>query len=222
MNLEEYKIDNININTCYYIPNFITESEEKLLLHEINKTPTIRWTQLSNRRLIQIGGVPTNKGMIAEEIPKIYQTYIERINDLNIFKEHKANHILLNEYLPGQGILPHCDGPLFYPIISTISLGSHTVLEFNKQQNDDDSYKIVKEFKLFIAPRSLLILKDNLYKDYMHGISEITEDNLDDPTLKNVVTKISESSNVLARSTRYSLTIRNVPRTSKMKLKFFK
>ena len=41
-----------------------------------------------------------------------------------------ANHVLLNEYTPGQGIMPHLDGDLFFPTISTVNLGSHSVLNF--------------------------------------------------------------------------------------------
>ena len=40
----------------------------------------------------------------------------------------KPNHILLNEYLPGQGISPHLDGDLFYPTIATVSLGNSIVI----------------------------------------------------------------------------------------------
>eukprot|EP00049_Salpingoeca_infusionum_P021707 m.4244 g.4244 ORF g.4244 m.4244 type:complete len:338 (-) comp4441_c0_seq1:187-1200(-) len=49
-------------------------------------------------------------------------------------KQRKANHVLINEYLPGQGIMPHEDGPIYYPTIATISLGSHTVLNFYEKR----------------------------------------------------------------------------------------
>jgi alkylated DNA repair protein alkB family protein 6 len=124
--------------------------------------------------------------------------------------------VLLNEYKKGEGILSHFDGPLFFPTITTLSIGSHTVLEFNKPPTNDN-YQLNTEFKLFVEPRSLLILKDDLYTSYMHSISEINEDDLSDELIKNCTT-----SGVLERSTRYSLTIRNVPNTSKLKLKFFK
>lgn len=35
---EEFIVKEIP-GTCYYIPNFITEAEEKLLIHDIIKTP---------------------------------------------------------------------------------------------------------------------------------------------------------------------------------------
>jgi len=205
-----------------YIPNFITSDQEQSILSHIGRTPKPRWTQLLNRRLVNYGGVPHPNGMIAEEIPEWLQSYVDKVNNLGIFESQKANHVLLNEYLPGQGILPHTDGPLFYPIISTISCGAHTVLEFTKRESTGDGETREVLFKLLLEPRSLLILKDTLYCDYMHGISEINEDTLCDRIcnydLCENTYKIGD--HLVRRSPRISLTIRNVPKTSKMKLKF--
>lgn len=174
--------------------------------------------------------------MIAEEIPSWLRTYIDKINNIGIFDPKKANHVLVNEYLPNQGIMGHTDGPLFYPTISTISCGSHTILEFYKPKSSnsvDYTDVITKDcdissenesnrptIKLLIEPRSLLILKDDMYENYLHQISEIEEDIIDDRVmnLKNCETlyKIGEK---LKRSRRISLTIRHVPKTSRMKLR---
>ena len=54
-------------------------------------------------------------------------------------KPRLANHVLLNEYLSGQGIMAHLDGPMFHPTISTISLGSHAVIKFYRPQEDEDT-----------------------------------------------------------------------------------
>jgi len=43
------------------------------------------------------------------------------------------NHVLLNEYQPGQGILPHTDGPRYEHRTATLSLGSDIVIEFTKR-----------------------------------------------------------------------------------------
>lgn len=219
---EKFLLKNVP-STCYYIPNFISAEEEKLLIHNIEKTSSVRWTQLKNRRLINFGGVPTQKGMIREEIPDFLQAYLDRINEARIFGEQKANHILLNEYRKGQGIMPHFDGPLFHDTITTISVGSHTVLEFHKERLDDGSgeHRVDPEFKLLVEPRSLLILKDDLYHRHMHSIFEVEVDDLTDPLLRNVDVSTLEET-LLHRTTRFSLTIRNVPKTSKLKLKFGK
>ncbi|KAH9466653.1 hypothetical protein MJO29_000516 [Puccinia striiformis f. sp. tritici] len=41
------------------------------------------------------------------------------------------NHCLVNEYNPGDGILPHLDGPAYFPTVATISLESDTVYDFH-------------------------------------------------------------------------------------------
>lgn len=53
------------------------------------------------------------------------------MNVRSAFKpEQRPNHVLINEYLSGQGINPHSDGPAFTPLIATISLGGSVLLDF--------------------------------------------------------------------------------------------
>lgn len=209
------------------MPNFIADWEEEYLLSQIQRTPKTKWTQLLNRRLINYGGIPHLKGMIATEMPNWLQPFIDKINCLEgVFEEgKKANHVLLNEYQPGQGIMAHTDGPLFHPVISTISLGSHTVLEIKSltgylQENTFQSLA-TSNFKFLLEPCSLLILREELYNNYLHGISEIGKDIIreDICNLSQCAGKYQIGS-TLKRNTRISLTIRHVPKTTKMKLNF--
>nr|XP_036225655.1 alpha-ketoglutarate-dependent dioxygenase alkB homolog 6 isoform X5 [Bactrocera oleae] len=207
--------------SAVYIPNFITSEEEKRILSQISRTPKPKWTQLLNRRLINYGGVPHPNGMLAEEIPEWLQVYMGKINNLNFFQSQKANHVLVNEYLPGQGIMPHTDGPLFHPIISTITCGSYT-------KNDNDTEPLQREyltreinFKMLLEPRSLLILKDELYNNYLHGIDEVKQDVLCDKICNyENCERVHKVGSILKRGIRISLTIRHVPKTTTMKLKF--
>ena len=45
-------------DTGYYIPSFISEQEETLILNQVNKASKLKWVQLSNRRLQNWGGNP--------------------------------------------------------------------------------------------------------------------------------------------------------------------
>lgn len=56
---------------AYYIPNFITEEEEKNIISNVYAAPKPKWTCLSNRKLQNWGGIPHPKGMITEEIPNV-------------------------------------------------------------------------------------------------------------------------------------------------------
>lgn len=148
-----------------------------------------------------------------------------------VFDQIKANHVLVNEYMPGQGIMAHSDGPLFHPIICTISCGSHTILRFHENDTHEDLGNSVTSIdnekkrkivcQLLIEPRSLLLLKDDMYKNYLHSIADVKSDKITDDLLnleqcaefKNHVGKIVE------RNRRISLTIRHVPKTSKIRLR---
>ena len=55
------EVNRDELKTAFYANRFIDEEREKCLIREIDKTPKIRWTQLSNRRLQNWGGVPHPK-----------------------------------------------------------------------------------------------------------------------------------------------------------------
>ena len=65
----------------------------------------------------------------------------------------------------------------------------------------------------------MLVLKNEMYTNYLHGISERSED-----VISGTVSNLSQLSQQrtlgtkLQRSTRISLTVRNVPKTFKIKL----
>lgn len=167
--------------------------------------------------------------MIAETIPAWLQLYVNKINNLGVLGDKKANHVLVNEYLSGQGIMPHSDGPLFHPIISTISCGSHTILELQKmppegeteEKSSSSSNREFSSAQILVERRSLLMIKDDAYDKYLHSISERKEDLLV-PSISNIemCENVNEKNRILKRETRISLTIRHVPKTSKLKLKF--
>ncbi|EFN77071.1 alpha-ketoglutarate-dependent dioxygenase alkB homolog 6 [Harpegnathos saltator] len=211
-------------DTACYIPNFITEEEEKQIVKCVNSVPLPKWTQLSHRRLQNWGGVPHPKGMIAEEIPSWLQKYMNKVTALNTFENGVSpNHVLINEYLPSQGIMAHSDGPLFYPVVTTISCGSHIFLDFYKRLDTIEQQQPKLEFSLLLERRSLLVLQKDLYHNYLHSIAERDSDSIAKSSIKNLhmcAQKFTEGE-VLKRSTRLSLTIRHVPKTSKMKLKIF-
>lgn len=171
-----------------------------------------------------------------QRIPQISEIklffFSQIFHSIGIFDTKSANHVLVNEYHPHQGIMPHFDGPLFYPTIATISCGSHTVLEFYEATDTNPEYKETESesastannlrrliCKLLIEPRSLLILKDDMYHKYLHSIAELHEDSVTDDivNLQQCCGTYTLGSRLM-RDTRVSLTIRHVPKTSKMKL----
>nr|DBA20673.1 TPA: hypothetical protein GDO54_017432 [Pyxicephalus adspersus] len=121
---------------------------------------------------------------------------------------------------------PHEDGPLYYPTVTTISLGSHTVLDFylpldRGHAEEEDQVPITEEqryvLSLLLEPRSLFILREDLYKNYLHGIHPYTEDKLGNRVV-NLEKCVAQTDETLDRGTRVSLTIRYVPKVLKTAL----
>ncbi|XP_019605553.1 alpha-ketoglutarate-dependent dioxygenase alkB homolog 6 isoform X3 [Rhinolophus sinicus] len=116
---------------------------------------------------------------------------------------------------------PHEDGPLYYPTVSTISLGSHTMLDLYepRQPKDDDPTEQPRPpprpaISLLLEPRSLLVLRGTAYTRLLHGIAAARVDPLDTASLplNAAACPSARPGACLVRGTRVSLTIRRVPR----------
>ncbi|KAK9476453.1 hypothetical protein V1514DRAFT_354305 [Lipomyces japonicus] len=217
IDIEQYRLRSLP-ERAYYIADFITPEEEQFILDKVLTAPAPKWTTLSHRRLqayptqLISGVLPTN-----EPLPSwLADTCTRKLTELGIWAEspHKtANHCLINEYEPGQGIMPHEDGDAYYPLVATVSLRSQIVLEVIDKSTRQLSHRILQE------PRSLLITTEKVYNEFLHGIRDIkTDNNLTPESVANwssisqtVKDKITFNHGSLPReNTRISLTFRDV------------
>ena len=60
---------------------------------------------MKGRRLQNWGGYPHEKGMVPTKLPPWFQKICERLSQETKIFEKIPNHILVNEYLPGGGIM---------------------------------------------------------------------------------------------------------------------
>ncbi|KAF8192823.1 hypothetical protein K438DRAFT_1829726 [Mycena galopus ATCC 62051] len=249
VDLSSYRIP--GHDACYYLPNFLTEEEEEYLIRKIKEYPQQRWKQLANRRLQLWGGELTSKNvLVAQPMPPFVQTYpdiIDRLKDI-VFTpagspHGKPNHIIMNEYLPGQGIMPHEDGPAYFPTVATISLGSHCMFHYYQYKEDAEggtggrSIDTTPILTILLEPRSVVISEHALYSSHLHAIREIEEDTVTagnattPPVLADLGVPIANwdrvtdahaigvmsKGGVLKRATRYSLTCRDVEKVAQLK-----
>ncbi|PLW47461.1 hypothetical protein PCASD_04445 [Puccinia coronata f. sp. avenae] len=162
------------------------------------------WQRVNGRRSMYWGGTMTPKGRLVPQSPPSFMTdewphVFRRLSELNIFAsvtplssgeaalaDHTAaseadslcppNHCLVNEYNPGDGILPHLDGLAYLPAVATISLESDTVYEFHcysdRYRRRGSGRPIAREplFTLFVPRRSLLVIAKECYSDLLHSI----------------------------------------------------
>lgn len=149
--------------------------------------------------------------LLASSLPAwLSDLVIPSLMALGVFKDapHGApNHCLVNEYLPGQGILPHEDGPAYHPVVATVSLGSSAVLDLYPKGDTERP-----QLRVFQERRSLLITTGEMYNGWLHGIAELeVDERLEEVVNWGLVdgkTDYAEARN--ARGTRISLTFRDV------------
>ncbi|KAI0697800.1 hypothetical protein BC835DRAFT_1405596 [Cytidiella melzeri] len=190
MDLAKFSIR--GVQQAYYIPNFITEDEEKYLIRKITESPLPRWKSLHNRGELTVKNV-----LLPQSFPPYMTDYpdiIGRIKSTGLFSASPhggPNHVILNEYLAGQGIMPHEDGPSYHPVVATLSLGSHAVFHYYRYIPADiaRSNEVEPEeggkgrsidntpvMSVLLEPRSLVITTQDLYTAHLHGIDDVEVD----------------------------------------------
>lgn len=161
-----------------------------------------------------------------------------RFDELGIFNgsPHGApNHVLVNEYRPGQGIMPHEDGGAYYPLVATVSLGANIVFDLYEKEKEGCGHKEEEEkeednrtggegrrprYRILQERRSLLVTTGRLYTDFLHGIANVMQDKeLSPESICNwdlLRDKTSFERGWLDRQTRISLTYRDVLKVARV------
>lgn len=100
------------------------------------------------------------------------------------------DQVIINEYLPGQGISNHIDcTSCFTDTIVSLSLGSSCIMDFI-------SVGTGKKIPVLLEPRSIVILKDDARYQWTHSIAARKVDKID--------------GRLITRKRRISLTFRKI------------
>ncbi|KAH8550398.1 hypothetical protein BGW37DRAFT_83957 [Umbelopsis sp. PMI_123] len=122
-------------------------------------------------------------------LPDFVTPVLTRIDDKNL--SPSPNHLLVNEYEAGQGIMPHTDAPsIFGAVILSLSLLSACVMKFT---NVVTGHTV----DVLLPRRSMLVMTDEARYNYKHSIS------------KDVIETLSDGTTV-ERSRRVSFTFRQI------------
>lgn len=145
-----------------YIADFISEEEQALILAKIDSEP---WCGDLKRRTQHYGYKydytykKIDESMKVGPVPEFALELCKRYDDNFV-----PDQMIVNEYLPGQGIAPHIDcEPCFKDTIISISLNSVYKMQFYDVLSDK-----VLEIKLGLG--SLLMLSDEARYKWRHGI----------------------------------------------------
>lgn len=148
-----------------YLSEFITPEQEQELVAAIDSEP---WDTTWDRRRQPYGGT---YGPGLDETPPIRdwgRALADRIHAERLC-EQPFDHVLVNEYLPGQGIALHLDYRPFDRTVASLSLLSPCVMEFRHVADG-------KREALLLERRSLLVLSDYARYEWQHGIARRKND----------------------------------------------
>lgn len=191
--------------SVWLLPDFVTAEEEAGLLSSVH-SPAARWTTLHGRRVQALGGIVHERaGLLPAPLPKWLTPLLARITTScgSLFGGLSVNHVLVNEYALGDGILHHQDGPSYHPAVAIVSLGSSTVLSFRPHASNPHSAGAA----VFLPRRSLLLFTGDAYASHLHGIKATATD-----STAGVCNAPPGAAHVEREGSRVSLTCRAVTR----------
>lgn len=164
--------------------DYIDQETEENLINLINIQP---WNDSLSRKT-QHYGYEYNYNF--KDLKKAEKEIPAWITDL--FPGKKWDQCIINRYLPGQGIAPHTDSPLFADDICSLSLGSPCTMFFIKDQ-------MGKQFcDVWLPSRSLLTMSGEARNQWKHQI----------PARK--IDFVPGEKRRVKRGVRYSITVRNL------------
>ncbi|KAL1932077.1 hypothetical protein VTP01DRAFT_9133 [Rhizomucor pusillus] len=155
------------------IEEFVTPEEEASLVEAVDQK---QWAGLGippnpelKRRTQQYGHLFSYRyRKVLEDLgpfPEFANPLVDRIMDMHLMP-NTPNHLLVNEYNAGQGIMPHTDAPaLFGPVILSLSLLSPCIMKFTHVETEESS-------DICLPRRSMLVMSEDCRYKYKHSISK--------------------------------------------------
>ena len=196
-----------------YHAAFLSKSEQESLIEEIEAKPNA-WRPLLDRRVQNWGGLPHARGMVAVPLPPYLAKLGSKLTSIGLFTQQQpSNHVLINEYVPGQGIMAHTDGPAYMPVAAIVSLHSSVLFDLHRDG--------VVVASLWAVPGSLIVLRNDAYQLFHHGIAARKTDYVDHDVVLNKNLAPPHTS-VVARQRRVSLTFRRSAKTIRNPLRLSK
>lgn len=116
---------------------------------------------------------------IAPPPPKILQNFGDLLYKYG-FLSTPPNQIIINKYLPGQGIGKHRDHhPIFADGIATLSLGSGVYMDFERYGRQDvkaSCNDVSSPISVYLSPGDLVVMTGDARYAYSHEIKKRKSD----------------------------------------------
>lgn len=150
-----------------YLPEYVSAEEHDRLLTEVDRT---EWRADLKRRVQHHGyrydykSRAVDASMRLGDLPAWAQDLALRLHGEGKM-DSPPDQLIVNEYLPGQGITPHVDCvPCFGPSVVSLTLGSGCLMDFAQPKTGATE-------SVYLAPRSLVVLRDDARYLWTHAIA---------------------------------------------------
>jgi len=168
----------------FLYPDFIDEAREKQLLNEIDNQT---WIVDYLRRLQYYGyrnelDKPYDLVPFPIPMPALIAQLSQEIVQQKILL-YQPDQVIINEYVPGEGIKSHKDRAYYENQICGVNLGSGCIMRFIKGKDEE-------VIDIEIPQRSLYLMQDDARKKWNHGIPPRKKDNISG-TLKHRDRRVS-------------------------------
>ena len=152
------------------LPEWISIEEEKDLIQEAKSG---NWLSSLKRRVQHYGYLYNYKATTLDNpidpIPTWADLIQNRLIETKIITK-PFEQLIINEYLPGQGIGKHSDSPAFGNTIISLSLGSPCTMVFRSKVRTGEI------IKLTLQPRTLLVMRGPVRYQWTHQIPATKHD----------------------------------------------
>lgn len=155
-----------SINGLRLIGGYVSRNDERHLLQMIDAN---RWMTDLRRRVQHYGyrydykARAIDPSMHLGDLPDWANNIGKRLLRDGLVSK-LPDQVIVNEYVPGQGITPHVDCvPCFGETILSLTLGSGCVMTFEHLHSDAQS-------ECYLNARSLLVIGGEARYDWKHGI----------------------------------------------------
>lgn len=160
-------------NGFVYRPEFITASEQEMLVHEIEQLPLRNapyMEYVAKRRILSFGwGYEHDRFVPGPPLPDFLVPLAKRIAKWAVIPEDSIVEALITEYEPGAGVGWHCDNEPCETIVG-ISLSGWADMQLRPLARWGDSKNATR---LSLEPRSAYLMqKDSRWK-HQHRIMPV-------------------------------------------------
>lgn len=161
---------NNDLNINIFLEWWNTQSTQDLL------APVTKGASPNSRKVIQFGSLylyntkrATEKGS-APPIPEILQELRTKIYQVATFieKDYIFDQVIVNRYLPGQGISPHIDLNIFGKYIVSFTFKGGREMEFTRNE---------EKFKMYAKERSMYVMTGESRYKWKHQMRPRKKDN---------------------------------------------